>query len=136
MKFEAGTPMIAEVIGLGAAIDYLVDFGLDKARRWEHTLLEYATEQLLHIEGVRIIGTAKDKGGIISFVVDGAHHLDIGTMLDLRGIAIRTGHHCAQPAMRRFGVEGTSRISFGIYNTLDEVDYFIASLKDVIRLLT
>lgn len=136
MKFEAGTPMIAEVIGLGAAIDYLVGFGVENARKLEHALLEYATEKLLEIDGVRIIGTAKDKGGIISFVVKGVHHLDIGTMLDLRGIAVRTGHHCAQPVMRHFGVEGTSRVSFGIYNTLEEVDYFITSLKEIIKLLT
>lgn len=135
MKFEAGTPMIAEVIGLGAAIDYLNRIGLHNIQKWEQTLLAHATKELLKIDGLRIIGTAKEKGGIISFVVEGVHSLDIGTMMDLRGIAIRTGHHCAQPAMCRFGVEGTARLSFGLYNTIEEVDYFILSLKEIIALL-
>ncbi len=135
MKFEAGTPMIAEVIGLGAAIDYLNRIGLHNIQKWEQTLLAHATKELLKIDGLRIIGTAKEKGGIISFVVQGVHSLDIGTMMDLRGIAIRTGHHCAQPAMCRFGVEGTARLSFGLYNTIEEVDYFILSLKEIIALL-
>ncbi|MEI8364853.1 MAG: cysteine desulfurase [Parachlamydiaceae bacterium] len=136
MKFEAGTPMIAETIGLGAAIDYLTQIGMKKIQSWEHELLTYATTAMMEIEGLRIIGTAANKGGIISFVVDGTHPLDLGTMLDLRGVAVRTGHHCAQPVMRRFAVPATARVSFGLYNTKDEIDAFIVALRDVIRLLS
>ena len=135
LKFEAGTPMIAEVIALGAAVDYIQSVGLDNIRNHEHALLEYATKKMMQIPEVRIIGTAEQKGAIISFVVEGAHHLDIGTLLDLRGIAIRTGHHCAQPAMRHFGITGTARASFGLYNTFEEIDYFIDALKECIRML-
>jgi len=135
LKFEAGTPMIAEVIGLGAAIDYVNQLGLENIHAWEHELLVYATEQLKTIPEVHIIGTAPKKGAIISFKVDGVHPLDIGTMLDLRGIAMRTGHHCAQPTMKRFGVEATARASFGLYNNTEDVDRFIAALKQVIKLL-
>jgi len=135
MKFEAGTPMIAETIGLGAAIDYLTAVGLEEVRKWEHELLVYATEKMKEIEGLRIIGTAANKGGIISFVIDGTHPLDLGTLLDLRGVAIRTGHHCAQPTMRHFGVPATARVSFGLYNTKDEIDAFVKALRDVVRLL-
>jgi cysteine desulfurase / selenocysteine lyase len=135
MKFEAGTPMIAEVIGLGAAIDYVNAIGLDNIQKWEHELLEYATNLLQKIDGLRIIGTAAKKGAIISFVVEGTHPLDLGTMLDLRGVAIRTGHHCAQPTMRHFGIPATARASFALYNQKDEIDRFTAALKDVIRLL-
>lgn len=137
LKFEAGTPMIAEVIGLGAAIDFLTFIGLEKIYEWERFLLDYATLKLSEIERVKIIGTALQKGAIISFAVEKAHPLDIGTLLDLRGIAIRTGFHCAQPAMRRFGLEhGTSRISFGMYNTIEEIDYTIASLRGCLEILT
>lgn len=135
LKFEAGTPMIAEVIGLGAAIDYLNALGVQNIHDWEHQLLTYATEQMKTIPGVHIIGTAPQKGAIISFKVDGVHPLDIGTMLDLHGVAMRTGHHCAQPAMKRFGVEATARASFGLYNNKEDVDRFIAALKQVIKLL-
>jgi cysteine desulfurase / selenocysteine lyase len=134
LKFEAGTPMITEVMGLGAAIDYVQQVGLDKIAAHEHQLLHNATEQMMQIDGVTIIGTAEDKGAIIGFIVDGVHPLDIGTMLDLRGVAVRTGHHCAQPTMKRFGVEATTRASFGLYNTQEDVDYFISSLKEVIKL--
>lgn len=134
MKFEAGTPMIAEVIGLGAAIDYVNGVGIERMHRHELKLLEYATAEMLKIKGLRVIGTAKEKGAIISFVVDGVHPLDLGTMLDLRGVAIRTGHHCAQPAMRHFGVTGTARVSFACYNTLEEVDHFVEALRGVLRL--
>lgn len=136
MKFEAGTPMVAEVIGLGAALDYLQAVGLQKIQAYERELLLYATEKMEAIKGLRIIGTAKEKEPIISFVVEGVHSLDIGTMLDLAGIAIRTGHHCAQPAMRRFAVEGTARVSFGFYNTVEEIDYFISALHHTINLLS
>lgn len=135
MKFEAGTPMIAEVIGLGAAIDYISAIGMDDIRACEHDLLVYATEHMQKIDGIRIIGSAKEKGGIISFVINGTHPLDLGTMLDLKGIAIRTGHHCAQPVMQRFGVPATARVSFGLYNTKQEVDTFVAALADVTKLL-
>lgn len=135
MKFEAGTPMIAEVYGVGAAIDYLQKIGMEKIRQWEHELLTYATQAMQEISGLRIIGTAASKGAIISFVVEGVHPLDLGTMLDLRGVALRTGHHCAQPAMRNFGVNGTARVSFGLYNSKADIDVFIMALKDVIKLL-
>ncbi|MCB1136526.1 MAG: cysteine desulfurase [Chlamydiia bacterium] len=132
LKFEAGTPDIAQVIGLGAAIDYIEAIGRDTFTQWEHTLLQAGTERLSAIPGLRIIGTAKEKAGIISFVVEGVHHLDIGTLLDLKGIAVRTGHHCTMPAMERFGVPGTVRASFSIYNTLEEVHRFADGLIDVI----
>lgn len=135
LKFEAGTPMFAEVIALGKAVDYLQNIGLENIRKYEHTLLEYATNKMSEIPGVRIIGTADQKGAIISFIVEGAHHLDIGTLLDLRGIAVRTGHHCAQPAMRLFGITGTARASFALYNTLEEIDIFVEALKECIRML-
>ncbi len=132
LKFEAGTPMIAEVIGLGAAIDYLSNIGIENIRDWEHELLVYATNKMKQLPGLKIIGNADQKGGIISFVIDGIHHLDIGTMLDLKGIAIRTGHHCTQPTMRHFNIPGTARVSFGLYNTKEEIDRFIVDLRDVI----
>lgn len=135
LKFEAGTPMIAEVIGLGAAIDYISGIGLENIHQWEHQLLDYATQLLQQIDGLRIIGTANDKSGIISMFIDGVHPLDIGTMMDLRGVAIRTGHHCAQPTMRHFGIPATARASFGLYNTKEEVDRFVEALKEVIKLL-
>lgn len=135
LKFEAGTPIIAEVIALGAAFDYLTAIGLPAIQKWEHELLLYATKKMEEIPGLRIIGTAAEKGAIISFTIQGVHHLDIGTMLDLRGIAVRTGHHCAQPAMRHFQTPGTARASFGLYNTPEEIDYFIESLKECIQLL-
>lgn len=132
MKFEAGTPMITEVLGLGAAIDYIQSKGLANIACHEHELLTYATAKMEEIDNLRIIGTAKEKGGIISFVVKGIHPLDIGTLLDLKGIAIRTGHHCAQPALRHFGLPGTARASFGLYNTKEEVDLFVDALINVI----
>lgn len=135
LKFEAGTPSIAEVIGLGAAIDYLNGLGLENIHQWEHKLLENATKKIQEIPGLTIIGTAPEKGAIISFKVDGVHPLDIGTMLDLQGVAIRTGHVCAQPTMHRYGVEAIARASFGLYNNQEDVDRFITALKDVVRLL-
>lgn len=135
MKFEAGTPMIAEVMGIGAAIDYVNNIGMKNIQEWEHQLLTYATGLIQTIDGLRIIGTAAEKGAIISFIVDGMHHLDLGTMLDLKGIAVRTGHHCAQPVMRHFNTTGTARASFGLYNSKNEIDYFINSLKESVKLL-
>lgn len=135
LKFEAGTPMITEVMGLGAAIEYLNGIGLENISAYEHELLLYATQKMKAIEGLRIIGTSKEKGAIISFHLDGVHPLDIGTLLDLKGVAMRTGHHCAQPAMKRFGVDATARASFGLYNTKEEIDRFIEYLNSIIKLL-
>lgn len=135
LKFEAGTPMIAEVMGLGAAIDYIESIGIEAIQQWEHELLSYATAQMEQIPGVRIIGQASKKGALISFAVEGIHPLDLGTFLDLRGIAIRTGHHCAQPVMQFFKVPATARISFALYNTIEEIDYFISSLQEIIKIL-
>jgi len=135
-KFEAGTPMIAEVIALGVALDYLTGIGLDTIASWEQELLAYATKKLSQVEGLKIIGTSSRKGAIISFVIKGTHPLDLATLLDCRGIALRTGHHCSQPAMERFGVTSTARISFGIYNTFEEIDQFIACLHSILNFLT
>lgn len=135
MKFEAGTPMIAEVIGLGSAIDYINHVGKNSIRLLEKELLDDATFKMKQINGLHIIGTAKDKGAIISFIIQGTHPLDLGTLLDLKGIAIRTGHHCAQPLMQRFQVPATARASFGLYNTKNEIDIFVEALEDVSRLL-
>ncbi|CUI15831.1 putative cysteine desulfurase [Candidatus Protochlamydia naegleriophila] len=135
LKFEAGTPMIAEVMGLGAAIDYLNQIGLDNIQAYEHRLLEYATDKLSHIPGLRIIGQAAQKGALISFVIDGIHSLDIGTLLDLKGIAVRTGHHCAQPVMKFFNVPATARASFAFYNTFEEIDQLDQALHDSITCL-
>lgn len=128
-KFEAGTPDIASVIGLGAAIDYLETIGMDQISAYEQTLLAYATERLAQIPGLRIIGTAKEKAAVISFVLEDAHPHDIGTILDGDGIAIRAGHHCAQPLMKRMGVPATARASLAFYNTHHEVDRLIAAVE-------
>ncbi|ADI37463.1 cysteine desulfurase [Waddlia chondrophila 2032/99] len=135
LRFEAGTPMIAEVIGLGAAIDYLEGIGMRNIQEWEHQLLVYAEEQLKGIDGLQIIGRSRNKAAIISFVVDGIHHLDLGTFLDLQGIAVRTGHHCTQPLMKRFNLAGTTRASFALYNHRNDVDRFVNALKSVIQKL-
>lgn len=135
-KFEAGTPNIAGGIGLGAAIDYLEQFNILDLMEYEKKLLEYATKQILEIDGLRIIGTAKNKSSVISFVIEGIHPYDIGTLIDGDGIAIRTGHHCTQPLMRRFNVPATARASFAFYNTFEEIDIFIKSLKKVKRMLS
>jgi cysteine desulfurase/selenocysteine lyase len=130
-KFEAGTPDISGVIGLGAAIDYLGKLGLDQLTRHEHEVLAYATESVSELPGVRLIGTATDKTGVLSFVMDGVHPHDIGTILDQEGIAVRTGHHCAQPLMERFGVPATARASFGLYNTREDVDALVRGIRRV-----
>jgi cysteine desulfurase/selenocysteine lyase len=134
-KFEAGTPNIGGGIGLGAAIDYLHEIDLNAIQQLEHDLLFYATEKILTIPGVRIIGTAQQKAGVLSFTMQGIHPHDIGTILDLEGVAIRTGHHCAQPVMKHFGVPATARASFALYNTKEEVDAFIKALHKVIEVL-
>ena len=135
LKFEAGTPMIAEVMGLGVAIDYIQSIGLENIVEWEKELLQHATSKIKQIPGLRMIGEAEEKGSLISFTIDGLHPLDIGTLLDLKGIAIRTGHHCAQPVMNFFQVPGTARASFAFYNTKDEIDYFIDTLLDITKIL-
>lgn len=131
-KFEAGTPNIAGGIAFGAALDYVAGIGLPAIAAHEHDLLTYATAQVSAIPGLRIIGTAREKAGVLSFVLDGVHPHDIGTVLDREGIAIRTGHHCAQPVMDRYGIPATARASFGLYNTRGEVDALVAALHKVI----
>jgi len=133
-KFEAGTPAIASQIGLGAAIDYLNSIGREQAATYEAELLRYATERVSAIEGVRIIGTAKNKASVLSFVIDDIHPHDIGTILDQEGIAVRAGHHCAQPVMQRFKVPATARASFSFYNTKDEVDVLARTIEKVIEI--
>ena len=130
-KFEAGTPSIASGIGLGAAFDYVTRIGLDKIAAYEHELLVYGTEALSRIPGLRLIGTAREKAAVLSFVIDGIHPHDIGTVLDRQGIAVRTGHHCAQPVMDRFGVPATTRASLAFYNTVAEIDALAAGLAKV-----
>jgi len=130
-KFEAGTPPIAAAIGFGAAIDYLDSIGMDDIAAHEHELLSYATERMTEIKGLRIIGTAAQKTAVLSFTLDGIHPHDIGTILNEDGIAVRTGHHCAQPVMERFKVPATSRASFAFYNTRSEVDALIAGIRNV-----
>lgn len=130
-KFEAGTPPIAAGIGYGAAIDYLTDIGMEHIAAREQELLNYATEQLSSIDGLRIIGTARLKASVISFVFDDIHAHDVGTILDQQGIAIRTGHHCAQPAMRRFNVPATARASLSFYNTKEEIDRLVDGIQKV-----
>jgi cysteine desulfurase/selenocysteine lyase len=130
-KFEAGTPDIAGIIGLGAAIDYVNDVGMEAISAYEHELLEYATAAISQLKGVRIIGTAPNKASVISFVVDNAHPHDVGTVLDREGIAVRTGHHCAQPVMDRFEIAATTRASLAFYNTREEIDALIAGIRRV-----
>lgn len=135
LKFEAGTPHIEGGIGLAVAIDYINTIGLDAIAEYEHELLLYATGALQKIDGVKIIGTAKNKASVISFVVKGLHPFDIGTILDQLGIAVRTGHHCTQPLMAFYCVPGTIRVSFAFYNTKEEIDIFINGLQKAISML-
>ena len=130
-RFEAGTPMIAEVIGLGAALEYVESVGRAALGTWEEELLTYATERVSELAGVRIIGTAREKASVLSFVVEGVHPHDVGAVLDDEGIAIRAGHHCAQPVMQRFGVPATVRASFAFYNTREEIDALVRGLRRV-----
>src|SRR5579872_1278581 len=130
-KFEAGTPDVGGAIALGAAIDYVTGIGLDRIAAHEHELLVYATQAVSSIPGLRLIGTAKSKAAVLSFVLDNAHAHDVGTILDQQGIAIRTGHHCAQPLMQRFGIAATARASFAMYNTREEVDALVAGIHKV-----
>lgn len=135
-KFEAGTPPIAAAIGLGAAVDYLSAIGMDAIAAYELELLNYATEQMSHMPGVRIIGTAPMKTAVVSFEVKGVHPHDIGTLLNQEGVAVRTGHHCVQPVMLRLKVPATTRASFAFYNTMAEVDTFIAGIRTVQKFFT
>jgi cysteine desulfurase/selenocysteine lyase len=128
-KFEAGTPNIAGVVGLGAALDWVEGIGLDRIAAHEQELLEYGTARLLEVPGLRIIGTAREKAAVLSFVVEGVHPHDMGTVLDYDGVAVRTGHHCAQPVMERFGVPATTRASLAVYNTKQEIDVLVAGIE-------
>ena len=134
-KFEAGTPHIAGIIGLGEAFRWMEDYDKAAMAKHEHMLLEHATKELLTIEGLRIIGMAKEKVGVISFVIEGVHHYDLGTLLDQQGIAVRTGHHCTQPLMERFGVSGTTRASFACFNSTAEIDTMVAATKKAVKML-
>ncbi|MGK2927866.1 MAG: aminotransferase class V-fold PLP-dependent enzyme, partial [Lysobacterales bacterium] len=129
-KFEAGTPNIAGVVGLGAAVDYLEGLGLEAIAAHESAVLSYATERLQAIEGLTIIGTAREKAGVISFTLGDIHPHDLGTIIDHYGVALRTGHHCAMPVMQFFDVPATARASFGLYNTIGEVDVLAAALEN------
>jgi cysteine desulfurase/selenocysteine lyase len=136
VRFEAGTPPITQVIGLGCAIDYITEIGMDNIYEYEKSLLEYGTRLLQEIDGLRIIGNAREKASIISFVLDSAHPHDVGSMLDQDGIAVRGGHHCAQPTMIRFGVPATSRASMAFYNKYEELDALAESIRKVIKLFS
>ncbi len=127
-KFEAGTPPIAEVIALKDALEYVSKIGLDNISHYEHELLVYAMEKLKKVPGIKFYGTTEHKASVISFNLDGIHHQDVGTILDQQGIAVRTGHHCTQPLMKRFGIEGTVRASFSFYNTKEEIDALVDGL--------
>jgi cysteine desulfurase/selenocysteine lyase len=133
-KFEAGTPNIAGAIGLGAAIDYVERVGIGAIAAYEDALLDYATRRVEAIPGLRIVGTAAHKAAIVSFTLDGVHAHDVGTILDNEGIAVRAGHHCAMPVMERFGIAGTARASFALYNTFDEIDALAAGIERVQRM--
>lgn len=135
-KFEAGTPNVAGVIGLGAALEYIERVGIERIAQHEATLLHYATERLSTIPLARVIGTAKKKAGVLSFNLDGIHSHDVGTILDRLGVAIRVGHHCAQPVMAHYGIPSTARASFGMYNTLEEIDCFVDALHRVVEVFS
>ena len=134
-KYEAGTPNIADTIALKTALDFMNEVGREKIRKHENLLLHYATGRLADLPGLRIIGTAKEKSSVISFVIKDTHPQDIGILLDNRGIAVRTGHHCAEPLMKRFGISGTTRASFAMYNTKEEVDELVLGLQKAIKIL-
>ncbi|MBQ9311933.1 MAG: cysteine desulfurase [Bacteroidales bacterium] len=135
-RFEAGTPSVADAIGLGVALDYLDQIGMENIIEWEDHLMSYANERLKEIENIKIFGQSDNKSSCISFLVGNIHHLDLGTILDMQGVAIRTGHHCAQPVMQHFSIEGTDRISFAMYNTEQEIDTFMTALQKAIKMLS
>ena len=130
-KFEAGTPHIAGAVGLGAAVDYVTSIGFERIAAHERDLLAYGTDALLEVPGLRLIGTARNKASILSFVLKGVHPHDIGTIVDMEGVSIRTGHHCTQPVMERFGVPATARASVAMYNTRGEIDQLVRALLHV-----
>jgi cysteine desulfurase/selenocysteine lyase len=130
-KFEAGTPDIAGAIGLGAALEYLEGLGLDRVAAHEHALLVHGTERLSSLPGLRLVGTAREKASVLSFLVDGVHAHDVGSILDREGIAVRTGHHCAMPVMTRFGIAATARASLGLYNRVEDIDALVEGLAKV-----
>lgn len=134
-KFEAGTPNIADVVATKAAIDFMLKVGIENIAKHENYLLSYATNKLRGIKGLKIIGTAAQKTSVISFVFDDVHHQDLAILLDNFGIAVRTGHHCTQPLMQRFGIAGTTRASFAVYNTEEEIDFFVEALEKVLKML-
>ncbi|HIA04367.1 MAG TPA: cysteine desulfurase [Myxococcales bacterium] len=134
-RFEAGTPNIVGAVGLGVALDYVSAIGMEQIADYEHELLNYGTQILSSVPGLKIIGTAAQKAAVISFVIEGIHPHDIGTILDTQGIAVRTGHHCAQPVMKRFGIPATTRASLGIYNTKEDLDALVAGLETVLEML-
>ncbi|HEY9049427.1 MAG TPA: cysteine desulfurase [Ohtaekwangia sp.] len=134
-KFEAGTPNIADVVAFRYAMDFIQELGRDAMAAHEHDLLTYATERVSKLKGVNLVGTAKNKVSVLSFTVEGIHHFDIGQMLDARGIAVRTGHHCTQPLMTCYGIEGTVRASFAVYNTRKEIDHLVESLERIINFM-
>jgi cysteine desulfurase/selenocysteine lyase len=135
MKFEAGTPNVEGAVGLSAAIDYINGIGLDNISEYEKDLLGYATSQLSEMSNIKIIGTAEEKTSVISFIADGVNALDIGILLDTFGICVRTGQHCTEPLMKRFGIDGTVRISLALYNTREEIDYFAECLRKTLNML-
>ena len=135
LKFEAGTPDIAGVIGLGAAIDYIQTLDREKIKKHEHSLMSHASEELSKINGIRLIGTASEKASVVSFIIEGVNAMDAGMYLDTLGIAVRTGHHCTEPVMKRFNIPGTIRASFMFYNTIEEIDIFIDGIKKAISFL-
>ena len=134
-KFEAGTPNIADTIALGEAINFMNEVGIENIGNWEKALVDYATEELLKIDGLRIIGTAEKKASVISFLVGDIHPFDMGTILDQLGIAVRTGHHCTMPLMNWYGIPGTVRASFAVYNTKEEVDVLVEGAKRAAKML-
>jgi cysteine desulfurase/selenocysteine lyase len=133
-KFEAGTPHIAGAIGLGVAVDYLQDIGMDRINQYEASLLDYATNVISAVDGVRLFGTAEKKAGVISFNLDDIHPHDLGTVLDHQGVAIRTGHHCAMPVMEYFGIAGTARASLAFYNNEQDIDQLVSGLHQAIKM--
>jgi cysteine desulfurase/selenocysteine lyase len=134
-KYEAGTPNIADTVALKTALDFMHEIGREKIRKHENTLLHYATQRLGELPGLKIIGTAREKSSVLSFVIEGLHPQDLGILLDNRGIAVRTGHHCAEPLMKRFGISGTTRASFAMYNTTNEIDELALGLQKAIKIL-
>ena len=134
-KFEAGTPNVAGAVGMEAALRYISAIGIEKIKKHEDRLLDYATKQMDEIKGMKILGRAKEKTAVISFVVEGVHPYDLGTLLDQMGIAVRTGYHCAQPLVESFNLNGTLRASLAVYNTFEEIDKFIQALKRALEML-